>query len=121
MHLGQFADAWRSMNEALTTIETSKERLFDPEVNRMAGEISLLAPDPDFGEAESHLARFLATARAKRKIVGIMCSNQPDPALARPRRARESHEAPLAGLWLVYGRVCTRDLQEAKLLLDELQ
>jgi class 3 adenylate cyclase/predicted ATPase len=75
MHLGQFADAWRSMNEAMTTIETSKERLFEPEVNRTAGEIALLAPEPNFREAESHLGLVRATC-ARRKSCSTNCGSR---------------------------------------------
>ena len=39
--LGQFDDAWRCLGEALTAIETTKERWCEAEVNRIAGEIAL--------------------------------------------------------------------------------
>ena len=40
--LGQFDDAWRCVREALTTVETTKERWFEPEVHRFGGEIALI-------------------------------------------------------------------------------
>ena len=39
--LGQFDDAWRCIGEAMTAVETTKERWWEAEVNRMAGEIAL--------------------------------------------------------------------------------
>ena len=42
--LGQFDDAWRCIGEALTAIDTTKERWFEAEVNRIAGEIALKSP-----------------------------------------------------------------------------
>jgi hypothetical protein len=51
--LGQPFDAWRSIGEAMTIIETSKEKLFEVEVNRMAGELALTAPAPDVVKAET--------------------------------------------------------------------
>ena len=39
--LGQFDDAWRCIDEAMTTVETTKERWYEAEVNRIAGEIAL--------------------------------------------------------------------------------
>ena len=39
--LGQFDDAWRCISEAMTAVETTKERWFEAEVHRIAGEIAL--------------------------------------------------------------------------------
>jgi hypothetical protein len=39
--LGQLDEAWRCIGEALSIIETAKERWFEAEVNRIAGEIAL--------------------------------------------------------------------------------
>jgi predicted ATPase len=64
-NLGQFADAWRSVNEAITVVETSKERLFEAEVCRIAGEVALLAPECDVDKAEAHFLRALKTARSQ--------------------------------------------------------
>jgi predicted ATPase len=122
MHLGQFADAWRSMNEAMTTIETSKERLFEPEVNRAAGEIALLAPERDFREAESHLARSLAIAREQNaKSWELRAAT----SMARLWRDQGERDKALKLLSSIYGWFTegfdTLDLKEAKALLDELR
>jgi len=45
--LGQSDEAWRCIGEAMTAVETTKERWCESEVNRVAGEISLRSPDPD--------------------------------------------------------------------------
>ncbi len=50
--LRQFDDAWRCIGEALTAVETTKETLFEAEINRMAGEIALKSPEPDTAKAE---------------------------------------------------------------------
>ena len=42
--LGQFDDAWRCIGEATTAVETTKERWFEAEVHRIAGEIALMSP-----------------------------------------------------------------------------
>ena len=39
--VGKFDDAWRCIGEAMTAIETAKERWCEAEVHRMAGEIAL--------------------------------------------------------------------------------
>src|SRR5262249_45671980 len=38
--LGQFDDAWSSISDAMMAVETTNERLWEAEVNRMAGEIA---------------------------------------------------------------------------------
>ena len=122
MHLGQFADAWRSMNEALTIVETSKERLFEPEVNRTAGEIALLSPDPNFREAEGHLARSLATAREQNAKSWELRAAISLSRLWRDQGEREKAMKLLSPIyaWFTEG-FGTRDLREAKLFLDELR
>jgi hypothetical protein len=52
--LGQFDDAWRSIDEAMTAVETTKERWCEAEVDRVAGEIALMSPEPDAAKAEAH-------------------------------------------------------------------
>src|SRR5262249_22593466 len=45
--LGQFDDAWRCIGEAMTAVETTKERWCEAEFNRIAGEIALKSPTAD--------------------------------------------------------------------------
>ena len=62
--LGQFDDAWRFIGEAMTAIETTKEKWCEAEIHRMAGEIALLSSHPDEGKAEAYFDSALAVARA---------------------------------------------------------
>ena len=39
--LGKFNDAWRCIDEALTAVDATKERMLEAEINRVAGEIAL--------------------------------------------------------------------------------
>ena len=61
--LGQFDDAWRCIGEAMTAVETTKEKWCEAEVHRIAGEIALKSPKPDTAEAEAYFDRALAVAR----------------------------------------------------------
>jgi hypothetical protein len=61
--LGQFDGAWRSIGEAIDTIETSKETFFEAETNRVAGEIALMSPERDAAKAQGYFERALAVAR----------------------------------------------------------
>jgi predicted ATPase len=61
--LGQFDEAWRCIDEAMSTIETTKESWFEAEVHRIAGEIALKSPQPDAAKAQMYFTRALAVAR----------------------------------------------------------
>ena len=45
--IGQFTDAWRCIGEAVTAMETTKEKWFEAEVHRMTAEIALKSPERD--------------------------------------------------------------------------
>jgi predicted ATPase len=61
--LGQFVDAWSSINEAIQMIETTGQKLFEAEVHRIAGEIALMSPARDAANAQAHFERALGIAR----------------------------------------------------------
>ena len=63
--LGQFEEAWRCIGEAMTAVETTKEKWCEAEVHRVAGEIALMSPEPDAAKAEAYFERALAVARAQ--------------------------------------------------------
>ena len=63
--LKQIDDAWRCIDEAMSTIEATKERWFKAEANRIAGEIALRSPKTDFAKAEMYFERALVTARSQ--------------------------------------------------------
>ena len=86
--LGQFDDAWRCIGEAMTAMETTKERWCEAEVNRMAGEIALKSPEPDAAKAEAYFERALAVARAAAsKVLGTARRDEHGAALARSGQA----------------------------------
>ena len=85
--LGQFDEAWRCISEATAAIETTKERWFEAEVNRIAGEIALKSPEPDAGKAEPYFERALAVARTASKVLGTPRRNEHGPPLARSGQA----------------------------------
>jgi predicted ATPase len=119
--LGQFDDAWRCIEEAVTHIETTKERWWEAEVNRIAGEIALQSPERDTSKAEDYFERALAVARQQQAKSWELRASMSLARLWRdqgkPRQARELL-APVYG-WFTEG-FDTRDLKEAKVLLEEL-
>ena len=61
--IGQFEDSRRCIGEAMAAMETAKERWYEAEVNRIAGEIALLLPEPDVAKAQACFERALEIAR----------------------------------------------------------
>jgi predicted ATPase len=119
--LGHFDDAWRSIDEALTAVETTNERLYEAEIYRIAGEITLKLPTPDAARAEGYFERALAVARQQQAKSWELRAATSMARLWRdhgkPQQARELL-APVYG-WFTEG-FDTRDLKEAKALLEEL-
>jgi class 3 adenylate cyclase/predicted ATPase len=60
--LRKLDEARSCIDEAMMTIETTGERWFEAEVNRIAGEIALKSPQPDAAKAETYFERALAVA-----------------------------------------------------------
>jgi predicted ATPase len=119
--LGQFNDAWLCISEAMTAVETTQERWWEAEVNRTAGEIALLSPEPDAAKAEKHFEHALAVARQQQakslKLRAAMSMARLWRDQGKVQQARELL-APVYG-WFTEG-FDTRDLKEAKALLDAL-
>ena len=119
--LGKFDDAWRCIGDAMSAIETTKERWFEAEINRIAGEIALMSPEPDMAKAEEYFERALAVARQQQakswELRAAMSMARLWRDQGKPQQARELL-APVYG-WFTEG-FDTLDLKEAKALLDEL-
>ena len=119
--LHQFDDAWRCIAEAMSAVENTKERWCDAEINRMAGEIALMSPSPDAAKPETYFERALAVARTQQAKSWELRAAMSMARLWRDQGKRdEAREllAPVYG-WFTEG-FDTRDLKEAKALLDEL-
>jgi class 3 adenylate cyclase/predicted ATPase len=119
--LGQFEDAWRCIGEAMTVIETTGERWFEAEVNRVAGEIAMRSPECDLVKAQSYFQRALAIARQQQAKSWELHAAMSLARLWRDQgKVQQAREllAPVYG-WFTEG-FDTRDLKEAKALLDAL-
>jgi predicted ATPase len=119
--LGKFDDAWRCIGEAMTAIETTKERWCEAEVNRMAGDIALMAAEPDAAKAEAYFDRALALAREQQAKSWELRAAMSMARLWRDQGKRDEARDLLAPVysWFTEG-FDTLDLKEAKALLDEL-
>jgi hypothetical protein len=64
-------EAYRCIDRALTAMETSGERWFLAETNRIAGEIALRSPAPHAAKkAQGYFERALAVARQLKQSLG---------------------------------------------------
>ena len=120
-HLGQFDEAWRFMDEAMTTAEASWERWSDAETHRIAGEIALLSPGRDFAKAEAYFERALEIARTQQARSWELRAATSLARLWRDQGKRaEAHDLlrPVYG-WFTEG-FDTADLKEAHALLGEV-
>ena len=121
VELGQFDKAWGCIDEAISMIETTKETLYDAEINRVAGEIALRSPVPDAVKAEAYFERALTVARVQQAKSWELRAAMNMARLWRDQGKRdEAREilAPVYG-WFTEG-FDTLDLKRAKALLDEL-
>ena len=95
--------------------------MFEAEINRIAGEIAIKSPERDDAKAQSYFERALVVARAQQarswELRAAMSMARLWRDQGKPRQARELL-APVYR-WFTEG-FDTRDLKEAKALLDEL-
>ena len=119
--VAQFENAWRCLGDATTAIQKTKETWWEAEVSRLAGEIALKPREPDPAKAEAYFERALEVARQQqakswqlRAAISLACLWRDQ---GKVQQARELL-APVYG-WFTEG-FDTRDLKEAKALLEEL-
>ena len=119
--VGKFDDARRCIGEALTATYTTKEKWFEAEINRAAGEIARRSPQSDAAEVEAYFERALAVARQQQAKSWELRAAMSMARLWRDQGKRDEARdllAPVYG-WFTEG-FDTLDLKEAKTLLDEL-
>jgi predicted ATPase/class 3 adenylate cyclase len=119
--LGQFDKASRYIGEAMTAVDTTKERWWEADIYRMAGEIALMSSEPDAARAEAYFERALAVARQQQAKSWELRAAMSLARLWRDQGKRDEARdllAPAYG-WFTEGFE-TLDLKEAKALLTEL-
>jgi len=105
----------------MAVMENGKERWCEAEVNRIAGEIALLSPEPDLEKAETYFGRALAVARDQRAKSWELRVAISMARLWRDQGRRDEARDVLTAVygWFTEG-FDTRDLKEAKVLLGTL-
>jgi predicted ATPase len=105
----------------MTALEASKERWAQAEINRIAGVIALKSPQPDAAKAKMYFENALAVARQQQAKSWELRAAMSMARLWRDQgKVQEARELlnPVYG-WFTEG-FDTRDLKEAKALLEEL-
>jgi predicted ATPase len=118
--LGQLDGAWHCIEEAMTA--AAKETWWEAEVNRVAGEIALLATKTNAERAEGYFDRALAVARQQQAKSWELRAAISMARLWRIQgKLQQAHEllSPIYG-WFTEG-FDTPDLREARALLGALK
>jgi predicted ATPase len=100
---------------------SNERKVLEAEINRVAGEITLMAPLHDTAKSQAYFERALAVARRQKSKSWELCAAISMARLWRDQGKRDEARdllAPVYG-WFTEG-FDTRDLKEAKALLDEL-
>ena len=104
----------------MTAVETTKEKWCEAEIYRIAGDIALKSPEPDTAKAQAYFERAVAVARQQQakswELLAAMSMARLWRDQGKPQQARDLL-APVYG-WFTEGHN-TRDLKEAKALLEE--
>ena len=119
--LGQFEEAWHCISEAMTIMETTKEKWFEAEIHRASGEITLLSPEHDSAKVEAHLERALSIAREQKAKSWELRAAMSMARLWRDQGKRRHAHDLLAAVygWFSEG-FDTLDLRQARALLEDL-
>jgi predicted ATPase len=119
--IGKFEEAQCRIDEAVTIIETTGERWHEAEINRIAAEIALESSQTDAAKAEVYFEHALSVARRQQVKSWELRASMSLARLWRSQgKVQQAREllAPVYG-WFTEG-FNTRDLKDAKALLDEL-
>ena len=105
----------------MTLVETTREKWYEAQVNRVAGEIAQMSPEPDAAKAEAYFERALAVAREQQAKSWELRAAMSMARLWRDQGKRQQARGLLAPVygWFTEGFE-TLDLKEAKALLEEL-
>jgi predicted ATPase len=119
--VGQLDDAWHCIGEALSAVETTKERWYEAEINRISGEIALKLPHLGSPQAETYFEHALTIARAQQAKSWELRAAMSIARFWHGQGMREKASAVLAPIygWFTEG-FDTHDLKQANALLVEI-
>ena len=114
-------DALSALIEALTVADEHEERICEPEIHRLKGELLLRQPDPNTAEAQNSFERAIEIAGKQSAKSYELRATMSLARLLRETGRRDEARAVLSEIygWFTEG-FDTADLKDAKALLDEL-
>ena len=118
---GRVEEGLSAVREALAVVQETGARIYEAELKRLEGELLLASAERDESGAEAAFRRAIAIARGQEaKSWELRSATSRARLLTRQGRREEARDllAPICG-WFTEG-FDTRDLKEAKALLDEL-
>jgi predicted ATPase len=87
----------------MVAIETTNERWFEAEANCIAGQITLLSPEPNAAKAQAYFERALKIARQqKAKSWELRAATSMARLWSDPGQARAGSRSSCSDLWLVH-------------------
>jgi hypothetical protein len=90
----------------MKAVEVTKERMFEAEINRVAGEIALMSPKRDAAKAQVYFERAPRSGPpATSQVLGTPRSHEPRSPPARPGQGAASARTVGSGVRLVHRRV----------------
>ena len=121
LELGNYGAAEENISGSINLVNGTNERYCEPEVYRVAGEITARKAGKDLVAAEGQLREAIAIARKQSAKWWELRAARSLARLLRDTGRRDEARAMLAEIynWFTEG-FDTRDLKEAKALLDEL-
>jgi predicted ATPase len=105
----------------MTAVETTKERWYEADIHRTAGEIALISPEHDVAKAEAYFERALAVSRQQQAKSWELRAAMSMARLWRDRGKQDEARDLLAPVYGWFTEGCdTLDLKQAKAMLDAL-
>jgi class 3 adenylate cyclase/predicted ATPase len=119
---GQFDEACRCIEKAMTAMQATKEKWCEAEAHRVAGEIALKSPQRDLAKAQAHFEHALAVARAQQAKSWELRAATSLARLLNDQGRQHAARDLLAPVydWFTEG-FDTGDLRNARTLLGELR
>jgi predicted ATPase len=121
VHLGRTEDGLQALAEAHTLVEQHEDRWWEAEIYRLRGVLFLRQPETPQTEAETWLQRALDVARRQEaKSLELRAAMSLNRLWQQQGKRQDAYDllAPVYN-WFTEGFE-TADLQDAKVLLDEL-
>ena len=117
--VGYFDEAWRCFDEAISLMEQTKERWYEADMYRIAGEVAIRTPDLDVSKAEGFFRHALDVAQAQQAKSYALRTATSLAGLWRDQGKCVEARRLLAPIYNWYSEgFDTMDLRRARALLD---